>query len=456
MRDGLNSSQHTMSNIMPRYPLSDGELAVLTTYLKHLSSEWSPGAADDTIQFATVVTPGIEPERRQVFLDMMKAIFAQKNANTVAGDKQAKGRRHMVTAAELVLGTERRWGLNVWELQGAPDTWAAQLEEKYRANPVFAVVSGLTNGTWAPVHDFCKKSEVPCWFPSVSLPPSTEDFYSIYFSRGVAVEASVLGQVLGDKDKPQPKRVIQVFRDDFEGRGAAEALKATLSGSGIAVEDLALKASASAELGRTIAKTTEHDAVVFWLRRADISALGKVSPGKAIPYFSAVLAGGEKAPFPAKWKARAKLIYPYDLPENRKANLWSFYTWLQQRKVPLVDEPMQAEVFYSLNFLTETIGEMLNNLYRDYLIDRAENMLSKSERSKAEQWERDREMLKRVARKRAGLPAEPGPTPGAHASTTIYPHMSLGLTQRFASKGAYIVHFGKNDTLVTDTDWIVP
>jgi hypothetical protein len=39
--------------------------------------------------------------------------------------------------------------------------------------------------------------------------------------------------------------------------------------------------------------------------------------------------------------------------------------------------------------------------------------------------------------------------------TTIYPRLSLGPGQRFASKGGYIVHFVK-DKIEPESDWIVP
>jgi hypothetical protein len=34
----------------------------------------------------------------------------------------------MVSPAEMLGGTERHWALDVWALEGAPETWAAQLE----------------------------------------------------------------------------------------------------------------------------------------------------------------------------------------------------------------------------------------------------------------------------------------------------------------------------------------
>lgn len=47
---------------------------------------------------------------------------------------------------------------------------------------------------------------------------------------------------------------------------------------------------------------------------------------------------------------------------------------------------------------------------------------------------------------------------GKSGGTTIYPHLSLGPSQRFASKGGYIARFAGMDggRLVADSGWIVP
>lgn len=455
IRHGVNNSGREMNAMMPRYALGDPEMKALVAYLRQLSEQWSPGVTTEMIRFATVITPGVEPERRKTLLDMMRAAFVQKNGST-ANRNQPGGRRRMVSAAEMVLGTQRNWQLDVWDLQGAPETWAGQLQDYYRRQPVFAIVSGLSNTTWEPVHNFCEREQVPCWFPSVDLPPvSAQAFYPVYFSRGVALEAEVLAKHLLADEVQRPQRLVQVYRDDYMGRGAAQALRRALTGSGIAVEDRVLQDAEPEALRSVLSGINAKDNLMFWLRPADLAALNNVAPATAA-YFSARLAGGEHAPFPAAWKDSARLVYPYELPERREANLAYFHQWLKLRNLTLVDEPLQSEIYFAMNFLTDTLAEMLDNLYRDYLLERAENMISRREGGKAEDEVRARDSV--ILRGRGAELARAGNIQGKNAGTTLYPRLSLGSSQRFASKGGYITRFAgiEGDQLVAESGWIVP
>ncbi len=470
IRDGMNNRGKVMSEAMPRYAIKDTELQALTAYLRHLSAEWSPGVSATSIRFATVITPDLEPARRKVLVDMIRTVVRQKNSSTKLAN-QGRTRHHMTSAAELILGTERNWELEFWELQGAPETWGEQLAARQRSNPVFALLSGASAGTWQPVHDFCDREQVPCWFPSVEVPGKQTSPYAFYFSGGVTLEAAVLARHLRDQAQP-PRHVVQIFRDGEVGRSAAQTLASALAGSGIATTERMVRPDLPAvdALRLTLGKLKPDDQVMFWLGPADVEALGKIDPVAGKHYFSVVLAQGEHALLSPQWRKNAALIYPYELPENRLKNLDYFYTWLNLVKIPLVDEAMQSEVFFSLNFMTDTLSEMLDNVYRDYLIDRAESMLSIREGMKSAQETRDRVALGRAGdlAKRHGASTmderlriqasghEIGT--GVSHGTTLYPHLSLGPDQRFASKSGYIVRFAddKGIKLITESALIVP
>lgn len=470
IRDGVDSQGRTMSTLMPCYRIGEADLAALADYLRQLSSGWSPGVTGSAIELATVITPEVDAARRQVFLDMMQTIVRQKNASTAVADPK-KNRHHMASAAELVLGTERSWNLQVWELQGEPQTWREQLEARYRSHPVFALVSGLSDASWQPVQDFCERQRVPCWFPSVKASAAPAGAYTLYFSDGVRLEAALLARGLQAPGR-RPPRVVQVYRDDELGRVAARSLRDALAGSGTALADFALgpRDDAAQGLREALAGVLPGDAIMFWLSPVDLAALGALEPPPNETYFSGALARGEQAPLAAAWRERAHLVYPYELPANRRKNLDVFHAWTNLSRVPLVDEPMQSEVFFAMNFLTDTLSEMLDNLYRDYLLERAEQMLSKREGSKSEQETRDRVALGRegdLLKRRGPMTMDESTRvsmtaasdgPARSTGTTLYARLSLGPGQRLASKSGYIVRFadGSGTELKPETGLITP
>ena len=437
---GTNNAGLKMQALMPNYPLDKKDMAALSAYLKQLSTTWSSGVDGETIHLATVITPEVAPERRKAFLDTLQKAIIQKNGSTLTSSS-LRGRHHMASAADLVLGTERKWVLHIWDLQGKPDTWTAQLNEKLKAQPVFTVLSGLSDNTWEPVHNFCETNHIPCWFPSVPLPVTSQSFYGLYFSKGVLLEADVLAQTLIEKN--QAKRVVQVHRNDEVSSTAAKHLSESLVKAGISTEDRIIK-EGDIVTAESVAKVNSDEVIMFWLRGKDLVSLDKVTPPEAKAlYFSGKLTGAGQN-IPKAWQAKAQVIYPYELPEKRQANLTNFHAWLKSKKLPLVDEPLQAEAFFAVEFLTETLSEMLDNIYRDFLVERAESMLSKSDTVKSEQQIRERQM-----RGKTGASI-------LQKSTSIYPRLGLGVKQRFASKGAYLMHFDKDGKLVAESDWLVP
>ena len=416
IRDGVNISGRPMSPLMPHYALSDIEIKAVTAYLRQLSVELSPGVGDDMLHFATIVTPGVDQKQREAMVAMMRSAFTQRN------DTQEAHSGRMRMPLDLLPRTLRNWELTVWELKGAPETWGAQLTENYRREPVFAVISGVSNTTWAPVHAFCQQEKLPCLFPSIALPPAETAFYPLYYSHGVALEANVLARHLRDQGKKAPRRLLQVYRDDEVGRGAAQALTEAMKGSDVQVENRVLQGQEPSGLKAALKGLSSKDTVMLWLRPADLFAVNKAATKQppAAAYVSGFLAE-ENYNFVSKaWKPHVLVVYPYELGDKRRKNAATLKEWLKTWQLPLVDEAFQSEIFFNLLFLTDLSSQMLDNLYRDYLVERAEDMLSLG------------------------------------SNVSAYPHLSLARGQRFASKGAYIARFAPDGKLVADSEWIVP
>ncbi len=470
VNEGINNQGREMHVAMPRYHLEEADRKALLAYLTQLSAQWSPGVSENLIRFATVITPDVDPAQRKAFIDMQQAIVQQKNGSThLAHDHRT--RHHMASAAELILGTERMWQLDIWELQGDPQTWTRQLNDLYQKQPVFALLSGLSHSNWQPVHDFCDHEKVPCWFPSVDLPPKAQSQYAFYFSSGVLLEANVIAHHLLEA-KHLPKHVYQIYHDNTVGQAATQELGLALKGSTIKLENRLLSGNANAtSLKHALAGIQSGDVVMFWLTEEDINALANLKPRTGVSYyFSGKLASPEKTMLTQLWKNNAHFAYLYDLPQNRKLNLDYYHAWMNAHHFATVDEPMQTEVFFAANFMTDTISEMLNNIYRDYLLERSETMINKREGVKSEQETRDRYALGKTGdverrfgtkmieqSQRVQIVSQIDSNSVSHG-TTLYPHLSLGPEQRFASKGGYIVKFAskKDNTLTDESGWIVP
>ncbi len=415
VREGRTPNGRVLSYLMPRYTIDDASMASLTAYLKVLSAASVPGVTDDTLHFATIITPDTDPTRRRAMLDVMEGFFADKNA-FIRG-----GQRPMLANREIEYRVSRRWQLHVWQLTGAPDQWEQQLRARLATEPVFAVISGLGGRTWAPVHRFCQAERLPCLFPNVELPVVAEgDFYPVYFSRGVLLEADLIAGLI---DAGQ-RRVVQVFRKDDVGEAAAGALEAAVVAHGGKVENRVLRVDAAGreDVAAALKGLGPDDSLVLWLRPPDLAALPATIPALASALVSGTMGELEQAPLPEGWRSKVRMTYPVDLPDGRKVRMNFPLGWFKIRQIPVVAERIQSDTYIACGILAETLTEMLDSFVRDYLVERVEVML------------------------------------GHRLVNGYYPRLSLAPGQRFASKGGYLVRFTEaaGTQLVAEHEWQVP
>lgn len=416
LSQGVNVGGSKMNPLMPHYKLSSAELKALMAYLKQLSAEVSPGVTADSIEFATVLTPDVDAKQREVLLTMMTNIVKQRNASQESRSGQMK------MPLDLVPRTPRSWNLAIWDLKGAPETWTAQLNEYYQKQPVFALLSGFSTVSWAPIHGFCQQQKLPCLLPSVDVVPEQAGFYTLYYSQGVALEAKVLAKHLLAKDDKTPRRLIQIGLDDDAARRGGEALSQALANSNVKLETRKLAGLEAAQIQEAFKEVGDKDLLMLWLPSSALAEVGKViaKPQAAQIYLSGFLAKDDFAFATPAWRGLTRVVYPYELGDKRDKNLAGVRQWLKTWNLPLINETAQAEIFFNMLFLTDLVSQMLDNLHRDYMLERAEDMLS------------------------------------VGSNVSPYPHLGMSRGQRFASKGAYIAKLTDDGKLLADSDWIVP
>ena len=463
VRLGQSVSGRQLNSLMPRYDLSDLELKALAAYLRTLSVSWSPGVDEKEIHLATVITPDVSVEQRKVFIDMLNLMVKQHNVNV------ASGKRQRIPPIERRLHNRRHWKVDVWELKGPSSTWEAQLNTWQQQNPVFAMLSGMSQDEWQPVHHFCETNKVTCWFPSVDLVPETakNGRYGLYFTEGISLEAEVIvNQVLNAEKKP--KTIIQLIGPNALAKTAAAKAQQLFDKAGIKVQDIEWSQQMNEGTGEFFNKLQAQDVVISWLKPEEQNTVvATVSAPLAKVFLSSTLMGEAAPSWPKEWLTNTWLVQRLELPKMRAANLSRFHAWLNYWKLPLVDEKMQSEVFFAVNSFSWVLSSMLNNFYTDYLIDRAESTLSMREAMQVQE-EVQSMMMGGGGRKPKSekVPTEPSAAERANTadklhslmkreSTTAYPRIGLGNGQRFASKGAYIRKL-TNDQDGEVAKWIVP
>jgi cytochrome c553 len=424
IREGIDSQGRALSPLMPRFKLSDPDMAALIGYLKSLPVTQMPGATDKELHFATVISADRDPVKREGLLNVMRKYFDERNSRQMNPSRrlQASGK---TLYADTMFMVHRQWVLHVWELSGPAPGWQAQLTQHLAQEPVFAVISGLGRSNWRPVHEFCEQRGLPCLFPNVEVPvESGDDFYTLYFSKGVLLEAALISnRILDSTSAPLAGGVEQVYRSGDSGEAAAAALAERIGQRGPPVHNHSLPPGAtSADVAAAVHAAEGDKTLVLWLRPPDIAALGPAPIGPRAIYVSGLMADLERAPLPADWRARTELTYPFDLPEKRSVRVDYPLRWFAIRHIPVVAEQVQADTYLACGLLSEALSHMADNFNRAYLIERLQGMLEH-----------------RVV-------------------TGYYPRLTLATHQRFASKGGYLVRFadGAGPRLVASSDWISP
>src|SRR5512139_101538 len=372
IREGLNSADKPFNYLMPHYELSDAAMASLTAYLKQLEHRAVPGVSDTVLHFATIITPDADPVKARGMLDVLEHYFADKNATTFAPAPRLHASRRMM------FRVNRRWQLHVWRLHGPAKTWQTQLERHFAQEPVLAVISGLGGKNWAPVHAFCEHAKVPCLFPNVESPPAEadHDFYTLYFTRGVALEAGLMADSILN-GRSNVATVEQVYRAGDTGEAGAKALAAALEQHGIAVRNHVLAAGKPGQgVARLMRKIAKPDALVLWLRPADIAALGKAPAAPPAVLMSGLMGGLERTPLPASWRDSMRIAYPFALPDERRVGVDFAFGWFTIRHIPVVAEQVQADTYLACGLLSETLKHMVDTFVPDYLVERIEDGLS--------------------------------------------------------------------------------
>ncbi|MFN3565481.1 MAG: c-type cytochrome [Burkholderiaceae bacterium] len=364
---------------MPRYAFTAQEVGALAAYLRTLSIDTAPGVTDEEVVFATVTTPDVPPEQVDDLLRTLQTFFADKNAGT---RNETRRRAQALRTDSTMYRRFRRWRLEHWALTGEPHTWRAQLEARYAATPVFALLSGLSYDDWSPVHEFCERARLPCLLPNAWLPPGREDFYSIYFSPGLAAEADAVAAALTGT-----REVVLWTAPGSTGARQRAVIAAALARNGIGVAERAPRAD---------------DVLVAALPSG---AIERRWQSLANPPRRVYVLAGAFAELPDAWRPedaalreRAVLVAPFAPDAQARRQMARADAWFAGKRVEVGARRIAANALLAAVVAVETLMHVDDRFSREYCIEKLEHNLE-------------------------NVPP-----------LTAYPRLAIGPSQRFASR----------------------
>ena len=425
MLTGEDPAGRPLSNTMPIYFLNDRDMAIMVYYLKNLSTGNEPGVTDTTLRFATVISDEVTKADREAMLVPLQYYIN----NWRISRNMERSARAGAFVQEGAFGDMRTLSLAVWELKGAPDTWRRQLEDYYRREPVFALLGGITTRDWEPVHRFCEEHKVPAIFPITDFPVlSGDEGYTFYLSKGLAQEGESAAHYLNSKnDLPKDVSLVQIFRKDRAGLALSRAFEKTWIGLGHAApEDRAVtrEETLTRDFWKKPGNKQQHRVVLLWLNADDFPDLDRLARTRTMPEMiitSSSLLGNRLYSLPEKVRPSVFVTYPYSLPQESRVFRTNIEAALKRNNIPLTNPEIEFKMYSLFSVLSGPLTRMRTAVYRDYFTELLEA------------------------------------TPDLSVTPVIFPRLSFGQGQRYASKGCYIVQLteGPKPELVKRAGWII-
>jgi ABC-type branched-subunit amino acid transport system substrate-binding protein len=401
-------------------------MSILIAYLEHLSGELSPGATQDSLAFATIITDDVTPEDRDALLRPLNSFIEESNQQADLYDQFIF---FNYSPTIDMINAFRRATLDVWELKGPPETWQRQLAALYTKKPVFAVLGGISNREWQPIHDFCESQRLPCLFPITDLPAVADNsWYTYYFNKGYYQEGETAARFLNrDEDLPADVRILQVVQDSPAGKALADGFTAAWSQSEkSAATTLILTAKQLREPGALVKVIRQHKpgVLLLWSDDSQLVDLPSTLKSLASPariFVSSSYLGERTTAIPEAVRSSVFITYPY-----RLTPFWGTKEG-SDAKFPVLttaanlgSHRITTRIIAMLQQATlQGLRLMYDNLYRDHLFDVMSMQMDKV--------------------------------------VLDYERISFGPGQRYVSKGCYIIQLGPGaePALLPRSEWVV-
>jgi hypothetical protein len=255
------------------------------------------------------------------------------------------------------------------------------------------------------------------------------DFYPLYLSKGMTVEAGAIEHQLIN-DGSAARAVIQVSRaGNARSAAAAQTLQSLVEGREGRLENVVLETDQQADhaFWKRVIDAADGNTLVLWLSAAELESFWTVAnagkPARKIYLSTTLFDSDDYSGIPVALRERLYFVHPYEIPSRLTRLLARSTGWFRAKRIYAPDEKeVQANAYFSLKMAGGALKHIRGFFNREYFIERIEHMVDNAN------------------------------------YTSVYPRISLAPSQRFVSKGCYIAQLdsGEKARLRAVSEWLIP
>ena len=425
LMSGVDLNGNSLELLMPRYAFEENDYKHLYAYLNSLSIN-NAGVTDTTLHIATIIDGRVSTAKINTLLSTLERFISDLNAET---------RRETERTAQAPIQKEwlyqgyRKYKLHVWKLTGEPDSWQKQLNNYYDKTPVFAVVSGISEDSWESIDKFCNTREVPCILPNTKTPGySANNFYTLYYNAGPYNDASVIARYFKNNtnENNEADNIVQLYDAASYSEIARNTLHDEITSNKIHnITSVPLDAISSKQ-GLDQYIKNKNTTVIIWAEKIDNFLIEALSSSKNkiksvfIPYYLAT--SGEARKKLDNIGLEVLTSYPYVTPSSEPRATIRSSAWGKSRKIDTTEKAVFTNTFTAIKTLMNAIKHTRSHFNRAYIIELIEHKLDKA------------------------------------VLTGMYPKLTIGPNQRYASRGGYIMKVPDDESsaLQPVSEWLLP
>lgn len=373
LRQGVLPDEKLLAPLMPRYNFDKRDFEALYKYLETLSSKMSPGIDKDGIHFSAVFAPDVDDKKVDLIEREINLFVYQHNS------QNSHSKRHHPLGFDRLPRAHRNWVFHFWRLKGPKSDWSRQLSDFYRKQPVFAIVGGASEGGAEPVSDYCERYQVPCIFQNDKVTDHSHRHWVLKYSEGVSHEIGLFRAYISRDGRYRSGRIIQLTSSTAAAKFAQSKLTALSRREKTSVFEMPALSTSDFLKQLQGLKLTREDAIVCWCEPNDFKFVTSLKELDGISVFASSLLLGDDRELmysPPDFKGDGPYyLYPFEAPGTRERQQANFYSWITSGRFQAEDEMWQSQIYLTLIILQESLSQMVDNLYREYLLEKVESSI---------------------------------------------------------------------------------